>query len=413
MKIKRSILVILLTSSFLAVTSFAAPLLDFDPITHAQRVAKNNAWIEIDDTAITRNIEKLKVMVGTGTKICAIVKADAYGNSIELIMPALINANLPCLGFGSNEEARIARKHGYNGVLMRVRTALEVEVRDGIQYDIEELVGNLSYAQEVAKIAKEMHHPLRIHLAINANGLSRNGIELATEQGRQDALEISKIENLEIVGLMTHYPVEEIDDVKANLELFKQQSTWLIDATNLERNKLTLHAANTFATLEVPESHMDMVRVGGAIYGDLPHYPELERTFAAFKTRVATVNSYPKGNTVGYDRTITLKRDSRLANLPIGYADGYRRAFSNKAFVLINGHRVPVIGKISMNTTMVDVTDFPDIKFGDEVVIFGKQGKDEITQEELEEIQGALLADIYLPWANSNPRILQTQKSSD
>lgn len=407
MKMKRLVLTLMLANCFVATSTLAAPLLDFDPQTHAERAAKSNSWIEIDDAALGRNIDKLKVMVGPNTKICAVVKADAYGNSIELIMPTLMKANLPCLGFASNEEARIARQHGYKGTLMRVRTATETEVRDGVQYNIEELVGNLKYAQKVAQIANEAKRPIAVHVAINANGLSRNGLELATKQGREDALAIAKMKDLQIVGLMTHYPVEDKDDVKANLALFNEQSAWLIKAANLDRSKLTLHTANTFATFEVPEARLDMVRVGGAIYGDLPSYPTLERTMASFKTTVAAVNSFPKGNTVGYDRTFTLKRDSRLANLPMGYADGYRRAFSNKAFVLINGHRVPVVGKISMNTTMVDVTDFPDIKIGDEVVLFGKQGKGEITQDELEEIHGALLADIYTQWANSNPRILK------
>ena len=183
--------------------------------------------------------------------------------------------------------------------------------------------------------------------------------------------------------------------------------SWLIDNAGLDRSKLTLHAANSFATLEVPESHLDMVRPGGLLYGDtLPSYTEYRRVMA-FKTRVAAVNAYPAGNTVGYDRTYTLKRDSLLANLPLGYSDGYRRVFTNKGYVLVNGQRAPVVGKMSMNTTMVDVTDIPGVKAGDEVVLFGKQGNAEITQAEMEDINGALLADLYTVWGNSNPRRLK------
>ncbi|WII94020.1 alanine racemase C-terminal domain-containing protein [Kingella negevensis] len=127
----------------------------------------------------------------------------------------------------------------------------------------------------------------------------------------------------------------------------------------------------------------------------------------SFKSRVGSVNSYPAGSTVGYDRTFTLKRDSCLANLSFGYSDGYRRAFTNKEHVLIRGHKVPVVGKISMNTTMVDVTDFPDIQENDGVVIFGKQGKEEIKQAEIEEIDDMLFADVYTMWGNSNPKILK------
>ena len=208
---------------------------------------------------------------------------------------------------------------------------------------------------------------------------------------------------------MTHFAVEDADDVRAGLKAFNQQAQWLMNVAGLDRSKITLHAANSFATLEVPESHLDMVRPGGALFGDtVPSHTDYKRVMQ-FKSHVASVNSYPKGNTVGYDRTYTLGRDSKLANITVGYSDGYRRAFTNKGIVLINGHRVPVVGKVSMNTLMVDVTDAPDVKSGDEVVLFGQQGKAQISQAEVEDINGALLADLYTVWGNSNPKILIDQ----
>lgn len=146
-----------------------------------------------------------------------------------------------------------------------------------------------------------------------------------------------------------------------------------------------IHAANSFATLEVPEAYFDIVRPGGIIYGDtISSYTEYKKVMA-FKTQVASVNHYPAGN----------KRDSLLANLPMGYSDGYRRAMSNKSYVLIHGQKAPVVGKTSMNTTMVDVTDIKGIKPGDEVVLFGRQGDAEVKQSDLEEYNGALLVDMY------------------
>lgn len=128
-----------------------------------------------------------------------------------------------------------------------------------------------------------------------------------------------------------------------------------------------------------------------------------------FKSRVAAVNAYPAGSTISYDRTYTLSKDSLIANVPAGYSDGYRRAFSNKASVLILGQRAPVIGKVTMNTLMVDVSGIKGVKAGDEVVLYGKQGQEEITQGELETINGALLADLYTIWGNSNPKILKSR----
>ena len=119
------------------------------------------------------------------------------------------------------------------------------------------------------------------------------------------------------------------------------------------------------------------------------------------------MQAYPAGNTVSYDRTFTLTRDSLLANLPVGYSDGYRRAFSNKGSVLVRGRRAPVVGRVTMNTTMVDVTDIAGVAPGDEVVLFGHQGDDRITQAEIEELTGVILADQYTVWGTSNPKRLR------
>jgi alanine racemase len=173
--------------------------------------------------------------------------------------------------------------------------------------------------------------------------------------------------------------------------------------TQLQRSDVLLRVANSFATLNVPEAHLDMVRTGAALYGYVGPRPAFQHV-VSFKSRVASVNPYPAGNTVGYDRTFTLKRDSVLANLPVGYSDGYRRAYTNKGSVLVRGQRASVVGKVSMNTTMLDVTDIPGVKPGDEIVLFGKQGGGEITQAEIEQLTGVLLADQYAVWGNSNPR---------
>lgn len=275
------------------------------------------------------------------------------------------------------------------------------------------MVGGLEYAREAAAIAAKHGSNLKVHLALNAGGMSRNGLEMSSEQGRKDALAITHLADLELVGIMTHFAVEDKDDVRQGLKVFNEQTAWLIKTAGIDRGKITLHAANSFATLEVPESHLDMVRPGGALYGDtVPSYTEYKRVMQ-FKSYVASVNEYPKGNTVGYDRTFTLSRNSKLANIPAGYSDGYRRVFTNKGFVLIDGRRAPVVGKVSMNTLMVDVTDIPAASSGDEVALFGKQGGSEITQNEVEGINGALLADLYTVWGSSNPKILVVDKAAD
>ncbi|WNG17787.1 alanine racemase [Cystobacter fuscus] len=368
-----------------------------------------NAWLEIDKAAFEGNLRTLRTRLGEKTRICVVMKADAYGHGMDLLIPSLSELGVPCVGITSNDEARRARARGFSGRLIRLRSATMDEVEDGLRYGLEEPVGNLAYARRVSDIGKKHARTIPMHLELDAGGMSRNGIELVTAQGKKEVLELLRLPSLKLVGIMTHFPVEEREDILRVLATFKEQADWVIENGNLDRSQLTLHCANSFATLEVPESHLDMVRVGAVLFGNsLAKYPEFKRMLQ-FKSRVASVNSYPAGSTVGYDRTFALKRDSRLANIPVGYSDGYSRVLSNRGHVLIRGLRHPIVGRVSMNTFMVDVTDSPAIQPGDEVVLFGKQGTSEITRAELEEGAGTLLADQYTIWGNSNPRILKAE----
>lgn len=387
-------------------SSFAAPLLTTHISASQSAAPQANAWVEINVQAFEQNIQTLQQQLQDKSQICAVMKADAYGHGIELLMPSIMKLNVPCVGITSNAEAATVRQSGYQGRLLRLRAATDQEIQNAASLNMEELLGNYEQAQRMSQWAKQQGLTIKYHLGLNAGGMDRNGLELNSEMGKQQALRMTKLANLKLVGIMTHYAVEDEQYVRDHLAVFNQQTDWLIKKAKLKREALTLHTANSFATLTVPESHLDMVRAGGVIYGDsLPDRVEYKKLMA-FKTQVATVNAYLKGTTVGYDQTYTLKRDSLLANLPLGYSDGYRRAFSNKAYVLIRGHKVPVVGRTSMNTTMVDVTDFPDIRANDEVVLFGQQGAESVKQSDLEEYNGALLADVYTMWGNSNPKVL-------
>ncbi|MFT3755434.1 MAG: alanine racemase [Pseudoxanthomonas sp.] len=372
-----------------------------------RRAGTPNAWIEVDPAVFDDNLRRVQAAVVGGARICAVMKADAYGTGIDLVMPGILKARLPYVGIASNEEARMVRACGFKGRLMRVRAATLDEVEDALPCKVEELLGNLAAAQAIAVMARKHRRVLPVHLALNSAGMSRNGIEMSIEPGRREAEALASIPQLRIVGMMTHFPTEERDDILQGVEAFKQQTAWLFANTALRREDVILHAANSFAVQHIPESHLDMVRPGGALYGygGTPK-PPFEHV-ASFKSRVASVQAYSAGDTVSYDRTFTLQRDSLLANVPVGYSDGYRRVYSNKGAMLIRGRRAPVVGNVTMNTTMADVTDIPGVQAGDEVVLFGRQGGERITQAEIEELSGVILADQYTIWGNSNPKLLR------
>lgn len=379
---------------FAAASLFAAPSRE-----------SSHAWLDVDTGAYADNVREFKKVIGDQTGICAIMKADGYGCGLEMLVPVAIAEKIPAIGIASNEEAAKIRACGYTGRIVRVRTATAGEIRTGLPYDIEELIGALLHARAADAIAAEAGRLLKFHLALNAGGMDRNGLDMTLPGSLDEAVAIIRLPHLKITGMMTHYPMEECTDVRPRLARFNAQTAAIIGAAKLDRRSLTLHTANSFAALNVPEARLDMVRPGSVLYqgGCYDGFPQFKTVFS-FKTRVASVNAYPKGSTICYDRTCTLTRDSRLANLPVGYSDGYLRAFGNKGRVLVNGHSAKIMGVITMNTFMVDVTDFPDVKPGDEVVLFGAQGSDEITDKEIEKTSGMPFYELQVLWGKLNPR---------
>lgn len=357
------------------------------------RARRANARLEIDATQFEKNLAELRRLIGDQVELCAVMKADAYGHGMDLLVPSVIRAGVRCIGLASNEEARIARALHFHGRLARLRTATLEEVEDGWRYGIEEMVGNREVAERLAGLARRRGRRLKVHFMLNSTGMSRNGLELATAEGKADALRILALAQLQMVGLMSHFPVEDRQDIADSLRRFEADVDWLLDAGRLDRATLQIHVANSYATLNVPQSRCDLVRVGGALYGDTdPRFTQFQ-PIMTMKSRVAAVNHYPAGDTVNFDRTYQLTRDSWLANIPVGYSDGYRRILSHanqpvqsagQAYVLIRGHKLPVVGRVTMNTLMVDATDVKDeVRLDDEVVLYGRPGDAQISQAEL------------------------------
>lgn len=342
------------------------------------------------------------------------LKSDAYGAGISNVLPLIIEAKIPCVAITSNEEARVVRKGKFKGEILRVRTATMGELQDGLKYNITEVLGNLAQAQQFDAMAKKMGKKFPIHIKLNSGGMDRNGIDLSTQKGKDEAVQIATLPHLKVEGLMTHFPYDDVAKVKKLMKKFDDDTNYLIKAAKLDRSKLTLHTAASYAAVQVPESRYDMIRPGKLIYGYGGGDPKLPiEQIMSFKSQVATINEYPKGSSVAYDGTYTLKRDSKLANIPAGYNDGYAKSFGNQGYVLIRGHKVPVVGRVTKNTFMVDVTDYPDIQAGDEVVIFGKQCGQEITQAEMEKGASTILSETLGYIGSANPIFVKDTKKEE
>lgn len=382
----------------------AAPLQISNTAAKAEQVQGANAWLEINLGQFRDNIEQFKSHMDGKTKICAVMKADAYGNGIAGLMPTIIEQQIPCVAVASNAEAQTVRDSGFKGQLMRVRSADIGEIEAAIDLNVEELIGTAEQAKALSKLAEKAGKEIKVHLALNDGGMGRNGVDMTTEAGKKEALEIAQQAGVNIVGIMTHFPNYNADDVRQKLASFKDSSAWLIKEANLKRDNILLHVANSYTALNVPEAQLDMVRPGGVLYGDLPTNPEYLLSCLS-KHAWHPFTTCQKNSTVGYDSSYTTSKESLMANIPVGYSDGYPRKMGNTAEVLINGQRAKVAGVASMNTTMVDVTGIKDVEPGSEVVLFGSQQGKTISAAEMEKHAEVIFPELYTVWGSANPRV--------
>lgn len=406
MLLKKTLLSVMIAAATLApaMEVVSAPLQLNGNVDQQSHISASNAWLEVNLGQFRDNIEQFKTHMSNDTKICAVMKADAYGNGIQGLMPTIIEQQIPCVAVASNAEAQAVRDSGFKGQLMRVRSASVAEIENALDLNMEELIGSAEQAKALSQLAEKANREIKVHLALNDGGMGRNGVDMTTEEGKQEAIEIAQQSGVGIVGIMTHFPNYNADDVRNKLASFKTNSAWLIENTKLNREDILLHVANSYTALNVPEAQLDMVRPGGVLYGDLPTNPEYA-SIVSFKTRVASLHHLPENSTVGYDSSFTTNKESVMANIPVGYSDGYPRKMGNKADVIINGQRAKVVGVASMNTTMIDVSEIKGVKPGSEVVLFGTQKKQTISASEMEQHAEVIFPELYTIWGTSNPRV--------
>ncbi|WP_150467144.1 alanine racemase [Francisella sp. SYW-9] len=329
------------------------------------------------------------------TRIMAVLKSDAYGFGIHNLISTIKEATISYCGVTENSEIFTLREYGYEKNIMRVRTPSIYEVKDVLEnFDrykvVEEVIGNANLAIKVNHLAKQHNRVIPIHLNLNSIGMGRNGLDLSTVKGLKDLSTILSLENLKIIGIMSHFPCAGADNLDASrkgIRQFIKDANFVIKEGKFIRNNILLHAAATSASLKLSESHLDMVRLGSFIYGEKTEdqSPNELEPVLTFKSHVASKMFFPRGSTIGYNSLVTLNRDSILANITFGKVNGIPLDLQQ---VLIQGKRFNTIGSMSMNTTVVDITGYADsINENDEVVIVGKQegvlGKDQITSQEI------------------------------
>lgn len=363
-----------------------------------------SSWCEIHLDRFSSNLELALDLVPEGRRLCVVLKADAYGHGIQQIVPLVQAQDVACIGITSNPEARAVRDAGFDGTLIRLRAATPEEMENALQDRVEEQVGSLFAAEKLWAIRNAGHSPIRAHLALNAKGMSRDGLEIATTSGQKTCLRILKLLGDNIVGICTHFPCNGPENLRQSSALFQRQAAWVLKNSDLKRSNVLIHAGSSLTLIADEAAETDMYRCGAILYGILK--PELGfQTTMDLKARVVSIGDYPKGNTVGYDRDFPLVADRRLACISIGYANGISRVSQNRGAVSIKEHIAPVLGKISMNTIVADVTGFEDVEVGDEVNVFGGTSPTPIAPTMAERQFKTIMAELYTDWGGRNHRV--------
>ncbi|UBH05526.1 alanine racemase [Leucobacter sp. Psy1] len=360
--------------------------------------------VAVDGSAIRRNVELVQrsVAAAGGAEICAVVKADAYGHGIDIVVPELMRAGIQTLGIASNAEARAVRRLGFSGRLLRVRAATPREALSGTALRIEEWVGGLAHARAIAEVARSESLTLDIHLATNGPGISRESVDLSSDAGRAELRAILMLDGLSVRGVCAHFPCESVGQTRAGLEAFLSDVAFVFRELGPDRAiDVQRHCATSFAALTLPESHLDLVRIGAAVYGDTSAPVPGQSPAMRVTSEVASVSRYPAGATVGYDRTVVLERDAVIATVPLGYGDGIPRLLSGTGRVLIRGRAAQMIDLVAMCSFSIDVTEVPGVQPGDEVVILGAQGAHQRTMDELAAESGVIAAATYAAWGGT------------
>ena len=345
---------------------------------------------EIDLTAFRHNLQNLRKYLDPQTRIMAIVKADAYGHgAVSCARIAVESGAANYLGAGVIEEGIELRENGLNAPILILGSIFPDEAEDLVRHNLATILCTQPLAQALSKEAEKQDKTVSVHIKVDT-GMNRLGISPENLPALLD--QVRNLKNLKIEALSTHFSSADDEDLSVTQAQLEKFQTALTILQKEGVHTPIVHCANTSALFKFPESHFNMVRPGLILYGVLPS-PSLrpvidqgENPFQPvmqWKSQIILLKPIAKNQPVSYSGSFTTQRDSLIATLPIGYADGLHRMLSNKMDVLIRGRRAPQVGNICMDMILIDVTDIPDVQAGDEVVIFGRQGDEMISVEEL------------------------------
>lgn len=371
-------------------------------LSHPSRLT----WVEVDYSAIANNVRLLKQMVGKNVTLMAVIKADAYGHGAVMTARTALANGAEYLGVSSVQEALVLRDSGITSPILAMNYTPPYMARQAIQHKITLTVFDVETARAYDRAALDVGTQANIHIKIDT-GMGRLGV--LPDELTAFFRHLLTMPNLNVEGIYTHFSSADMKTgyTEEQIETFKHVIRPLRDSAGY--NVRYLHTANSAGTVAHPAAWFDMVRPGIAIYGMNPSddvmLPVGFKPALTWKTLVAQVKTLPAGHPVGYGNTYITSASERVAVLPVGYGDGFRRGPQHAGTVLVHGRRAPILGRISMEKTIISLQDIPNVSVGDEVVLLGQQGDEQLTAEEIAQSIGTINYEVTCNALARLPRI--------
>jgi alanine racemase len=352
-------------------------------------IASNNnllrpAYLEVDLDVVARNTQRIKRKLGRGVEMLAVVKADGYGHGAYPVSCVVMKNGADCLGVAILEEGIELRQKGIKAPIVNLYPEPPQRAGKIVEYDLEQVVTDEKLVRTLSREATRQKKRCAVYIEIDT-GMGRYGVP--PEQTVELVSRIKRLPNIYLKGILSQFSTA---DQRKKDFAYKQLGifTRTLDELQASYNHIPIKSiANSGAVLDIPASYFNHVRVGFLLYGLYPSSETSEsvrvKPGMSLKSKVLFIKEVPKGTPISYGKTYIAKRRTKIATIPLGYADGYSRSMSNKGEVLIRGKRAKVVGRVCMDAFMVDVGHIANVKVGDEVVLMGKQGRDQITAHDL------------------------------
>ncbi|MGO4888540.1 alanine racemase [Anaerobacillus sp. MEB173] len=371
-------------------------------------ISYRDTWTEISLDSIYHNATTFKNNLTNGARFMAVVKADGYGHGSVEVAKTALEAGADYLGVAFLDEALVLRKNGITTPILVLGYTPPTSVIKAIEEDITITVYSEDVLVECNKCAEDLNKKALIHLKVDT-GMGRVGLTT-----KEDLLTLANIavnaNNIVLEGLFTHFASADSDDSTYTNEQFERFTEMI---HYLEEHKIAIpikHCCNSAGTINFPHMHLDMVRVGISLYGLRPSADVNNPAFPLqqamhFKTKISALKKVSAGTSISYGCTFTATDATDIATIPVGYADGFSRLLSNKGHVLVHNTRVPIVGRVCMDQSMIDVSSLPAVTIGDEVTLFGGNDKSFLSIDEVAEHMGTINYEVVCLIGKRVPRV--------